>query len=148
MPQIAETKLVRLRPKASRLIVPTLILAASVFAVMYFSELVAPELYQIITWAAIGAVSVFWLLPLLNWLASSLVVTDQRIVHRSGFFGLRKKVLHLGELSSIELQKSKPLRGKLISMLKVDGQELVVSGYSRTKLLASAIEVEASKTLQ
>lgn len=147
MPQINETKFVRLRPKASRLIVPTLILAASVFAVMYSSELVAPELYQIITWVAIGAVALFWLLPLLNWLASSLVVTDQRIVYRSGLFGLRKKELHLGELSSIELQKSKPLFGKVISMIKVDGQELVVSGYSRAKLLASAIEAEVSKTL-
>lgn len=147
MPQITETKRVRLRPRASRLIIPTIILAASVFTVMYFSELVTPELYQIITWAAIGAVTLFWLLPLLNWLASSLVVTDQRIIHRSGLFGLRKKVLQLSELSSLELQKSKPLRGKVISMLKVDGQELVVSGYSRAKLLAAAIEAEASKTL-
>lgn len=147
MTQIAETKLVRLRPRATRLIIPTIILAASVFAIMYFSELVTPELYQIITWTAIGAVTLFWLLPLLNWLASSLVVTDERIIYRSGLFGLRKKVLQLSELSSLELQKSKPLRSKVISMLKVDGQELVVSGYSRTKLLAAAIEAEASKTL-
>jgi hypothetical protein len=31
--------------------------------------------------------------------------------------------------------------------MKVDGQELSVSGYSRTKLLAATIEAEASKTL-
>jgi hypothetical protein len=32
-------------------------------------------------------------------------------------------------------------------MVKVDGQELTVSGYSRSKLLAAAIEAEASKSL-
>jgi len=56
-------------------------------------------------------------------------------------------VLQLNELSSIALERPKPLRGKVISMLKVDGQELTVSGYSRSKLLAAAIEAEASKTL-
>jgi hypothetical protein len=89
----------------------------------------------------------FWLLPLLNWLASSLVVTDQRVINRSGLFGLRRKVLNFSELSSIALQRPKPLRGKVISLLKVDGQEITISGYSRTKLLAATIEAEASKTL-
>ena len=147
MPQTTETKLVRLRPRASRLIIPTIILAASVFAVMYFFELVTPELYQIITWTAIGAVSLFWLLPLLNWLASSLVVTDQTIIYRAGLFGLRKKVLQLSELSGIEIQRLKPLRAKVICLLKADGQKMFVSGYSRTKLLAAAIQAEARKAL-
>jgi hypothetical protein len=100
-----------------------------------------------VLWVAAAATLLFWLLPLLNWLAASLVVTDQRVIHRSGFFGLRKKVLPLTELSSIAVGRPKPLRGKVISMLKVDGQEITVSGYSRSKLLAAAIEAEASKSL-
>jgi hypothetical protein len=32
-------------------------------------------------------------------------------------------------------------------MLKVDGQEITFSGYSRSKLLVASIEAEASKTL-
>ena len=147
MTQTFETKLVRLRPKAAVLLLPTLVLAASSFSVMYFSELIAPDVYQIVLWAAIAAVSVFWLLPLLNWLASSLVVTDQKLVYRSGLFGLRKKVLYFSELSSIAVQRPKPLRAKVISLIKVDGQEITLSGYSRTKQLAAAIEAEASKTL-
>jgi hypothetical protein len=114
---------------------------------MYFSELASPEVYQIVLWVAASATSLFWLLPLLNWLAASLVVTNQRVIHRSGLFGVRKKVLQLTELSSIAVERPKPLRGKVLSMLKVDGQELTVSGYSRSKLLAAAIEAEASKTL-
>ena len=147
MIQNSETKLVRLRPRAATLFLPTLVLAASLFSLMYFSELLAPELYQIVFWVAISVSALFWLFPLLNWLMASLVVTDQRLIHRSGFFGLRKKTLNLSELSSITVQRPKPLRGKVISLVKVDGQELSVSGYSRTKLLAATIEAEASKTL-
>lgn len=147
MTETSETKLVRLRPKAARLLFPTLVLAASSFSVIYFSEMISPDLYQIVLWVIIAAVSLFWLLPLLNWLAASLVITDQRLIHRSGLFGLRKKVLNLSELSSIAVQRPKPLRAKAISLIKVDGQVITVSGYSRPKQLAAAIEAEASKTL-
>jgi hypothetical protein len=142
-----ETKLVRLRPRATALLLPTLVLAASAFTLMYFSELIAPDLYQILLWVAIAAVSLFWLIPLLNWLAASVVVTDQKLIYRSGLFGLRKKVLHFTELSSIAVLRPKPLRAKAISLLKVDGQEITISGYSRPKQLAAAIEAEASKTI-
>jgi uncharacterized membrane protein YdbT with pleckstrin-like domain len=128
------------------LLFPTLVLAASSFSVIFFFELVSPDLYQIGLWVVIAAVSLFWLLPLLNWLAASLVITDQRLIHRSGLFGLRKKVLNLSELSSISVQRPKPLRAKAISLVKVDGQVITVSGYSRPKQLAAAIEAEASKT--
>jgi uncharacterized membrane protein YdbT with pleckstrin-like domain len=147
MIQNSETKLIRLRPRAATLFLPTLVLAASLFSLMYFSELLAPELYQILFWVAISVSALFWLLPVLNWLTASLVLTDQRLIHRSGLFGLRKKTLNLSELSSITVQRPKPLRGKVISLFQVDGQELSVSGYSRTKLLAATIEAEASKTL-
>jgi uncharacterized membrane protein YdbT with pleckstrin-like domain len=142
-----ETKLVRLRPRAAVLLFPTLVLAASSFSLVYFSEMISPELYQIVLWVIIAAVSLFWLIPLLNWLAASLVITDQRLIHRSGLFGLRKKVLNLAELSSIAVQRPKPLRANAISLVKVDGQVITVSGYSRPKQLAAAIEAEASKTL-
>lgn len=146
MTQNYETKLVRLRPRAANLLLPTLVLSASLFSLMYFSELLAAEQYQIVFWAAIALGGLFWLVPLLNWLASSLLITDQRLVHRSGLFGLRKKIMNLSELSSIAVVRPKPLRGKVISLINVNGQELTVSGYSRTKLLAATIEAEASKT--
>jgi uncharacterized membrane protein YdbT with pleckstrin-like domain len=144
--ETSETKLVRLRPRAALLLFPTLVLAASSFSVIFFFELVSPDLYQIGLWVVIAAVSLFWLLPLLNWLAASLLITDQRLIHRSGLFGLRRKVLNLSELSSISVQRPKPLRAKAISLIKVDGQVITVSGYSRPKQLAAAIEAEASKT--
>ena len=147
MNQNSETRLVRLRPRATNLILPTFALAVSLFSLMYFSEILSPDIYQIAFWAAVAVASLFWLLPLLNWLASSLVITDQRVINRSGLFGLRRKSLYLSELSSISLDRPKPLRAKEISLLKVDGQAITLSGYSRTKLLAASIEAEASRTL-
>ena len=147
MTESFETKLVRLRPRAAVLLFPTLVLAASSFSVIYFSEMISTDLYQIVLWVIAAAVSLFWLVPLLNWLAASLVITDQRLIHRTGLFGLRKKVLNLSELSSIAVQRPKPLRAKAISLVRVDGQVITVSGYSRPKQLAAAIEAEASKTL-
>ena len=147
MTESFETKLVRLRPRAAVLLFPTLVLAASCFSVIYFSEMISTDLYQIVLWVIVAAVSLFWLVPLLNWLAASLVITDQRLIHSSGLFGLRKKVLNLSALSSIAVQRPKPLRAKAISLVKVDGQVITVSGYSRPKQLAAAIEAEASKTL-
>ena len=146
MNQNFETRLVRLRPRAANLLLPTLVLAANLFSLMYFSELLPAEQYQIVFWVAITVGGLFWLVPLLNWLASSLLITDQRLVHRSGLFGLRKKVMNLSEVSSIAVVRPKPLRGKVISIINIDGRELTVSGYSRTKLLAATIEAEASKT--
>jgi hypothetical protein len=49
----------------------------------------------------------------------------------------------LADLSSIEIQKSGALAGKVISILSVDGTEFRVEGYARTKLLAAEIEALA-----
>jgi hypothetical protein len=142
-----ETKIVRLRQKASKMFLPTLVLAASSFSLAFFIDRLAADLYLIIVWVLLGVVILFWLLPLLNWLASSLLITDQKLVYRSGFLGLSKKVVQFSNLSSIEIQRAKGLGGKVISILLVDGTEVVISGYARTKLLAAELQAQASKSL-
>ena len=147
MSSLPETKIVRLRQKATKMFLPTIILAASSFCLAFFIEILAADLYMILVWVAAGATILFWLLPLLNWLAGSLLITDQKLVYRSGFLGFSKKVVHFSNLSSIEIQRAKGLGGKVISILLVDGTELVISGYARTKLLAAELQAQASKSL-
>jgi membrane protein YdbS with pleckstrin-like domain len=144
---IPETKIVRLRQKATKMFLPTLVLAASSFSLAFFVDTMAADGYMIIVWVAAGATILFWLLPLLNWLAGSLLITDQKLVYRSGFLGFSKKVVPFSNLSSIEIQRSKGLGGKVISILLVDGAEAVISGYARTKLLAAELQAQASKSL-
>jgi hypothetical protein len=147
MSLITETSLVRVRQKASRLLLPTLVLAAGSFSLSFIADLLSPEHYEIALWVIGVVVGVFWLIPFLSYLAGYLEITNQRLIYRHGLFGLRKKTMHFKELSSIEIQRPRALGGKVISLLGVDGQELVLSGYARTKLLAAEIEAQASKSL-
>jgi hypothetical protein len=88
-------------------------------------------------------VVLFWFFPLLSYLACYLELTSTRLVYRFGFLGLRKRQLQLSELSSIEIQKDSALGGQVISILSVDGRELRIGGYAKTKHLAAEIEAWA-----
>jgi len=137
---ITEVSQFRVRPKISRLAIPTLIMAAISFLLAFFAEtLAAPEMEYWI-WGGIATAGLFWLLPLLSWLFSYLEVTNQRLIYRYGFLGLRRRRLQLSEVSSLEITRPKLLGGKVISILTVADEELVLTGYARTKLLAAEIE--------
>ena len=139
----SEYLVLRLKPKARRLFVPTLVLAAVSFALAFVVEQISPIDYNFALIAGGIIVTLFWFFPLLNYLACSLKLTSHRLVYRSGFLGLRKKQLLLSELSSIEIQKEKGLGGPVISILSVDGNEFRVGGYAKTKHLAAEIEAWA-----
>ena len=85
----------------------------------------------------------FWLIPLLSYLASYLELTSERLIFRSGFLGFRKRQLLLSELSSIEIQKEGRLGRQVISILSVDGTEYRIGGYAKNKHLAAEIEAWA-----
>lgn len=142
---ISEISLLRVRQKASKLFLPTLLLAAASFALSFFAETMAQEIYELLLIGVGVAVLLFWLVPLMNFLLGYLELTNLRLVYRFGLFGFRKRTMQLLELSSIEIQRTKFLSGKVISILAVDGSEIRVSGYARTKLLAAEIEDLASK---
>jgi hypothetical protein len=142
---ISEISSLRVRQKASKLFLPTLLLAAASFALSFFAETMAQEIYELLLIGVGVAVLLFWLVPLMNFLLGYLELTNLRLVYRFGLFGFRKRTMQLLELSSIEIQRTKFLSGKVISILAVDGSEIRVSGYARTKLLAAEIEDLASK---
>ncbi len=135
--------MLRLKPKARRLFVPTLVLAAVSFALAFVVEQISPIDYNYALIAGGVIVVLFWLFPLLSYLGSYLELTSSRLVYRFGFLGLRKRQLQLSELSSIEIQKEGSMGGQVISILSVDGNEFRVGGYAKTKHLAAEIEAWA-----
>ena len=139
----SEYTVLRLKPKARRLFVPTLVLAAVSFALAFIVEQISPIDYNYALIAGGVIVVLFWLFPLLSYLACYLELTSARLVYRFGFLGLRKRQLQLSELSSIEIQKESALGGQVISILSVDGREFRVGGYAKTKHLAAEIEAWA-----
>lgn len=140
MSLIVETSLLRLRPSVRRLIIPTFILALTCFLLAFFADQISAELTNVVYIAASAVVALFWLIPLLNYLFGFLEFTNQRLIYRFGFLGFKKREMEFSQLSSIEILRPKALGSKQISLLRVDGSELVITGYARTKLLASEIE--------
>jgi membrane protein YdbS with pleckstrin-like domain len=92
----AERVIARLRPHGRVLVLPTLIMIATVAVASYFVGNLAEEWQN--NGLLIGAVAVvvlFWLLPLLAWLSRRYVVTSRRIVVRHGLFvRTRQELLH------------------------------------------------------
>ncbi|MFY9304758.1 MAG: PH domain-containing protein [Rhodoluna sp.] len=143
----SEISVLRLKPKASRLLLPTISLALVSFALAFVADQFSRADYEIALIAGAGVVILFWAFPMLSYLGGYLRLTDQRIIYRSGFLGLRKEQLPLAELSSLEIQKSGGLGGQEISILSVDGSELVIRGYAKAKYLAAEIEALAKATV-
>jgi hypothetical protein len=138
-----EEIVLRLKPRASKMYLPTVLLLAVSFTLAFVAEQFSPADYELALLAGAAAVGLFWALPLLSYLLSFLELTNLRLTTRSGFLGLRKRQLLLSELSSLEIQRPRALAGKVISILTVHGEEFVVRGYARTKLLAAEIEALA-----
>ena len=139
----SEYTVLRLKPKARRLFVPTLVLAVVSFALAFVVDQISAIDYNYALIAGVVIVALFWFFPLLSYLACYLELTSARLVYRFGFLGLRKRQLQLSELSSIEIQKESALGGQVISILSVDGREFRVGGYAKTKHLAAEIEAWA-----
>ena len=133
----------RLKPKARKLFIPTLVLAAVSFSLAFIVEQISATDYNYALIAGATIVVLFWVFPVLSYLASYLELTSTRLVYRFGFLGLRKRKLLLSELSSLEIQKEGRLGRQVISILTVDGNELRVGGYAKNKHLAAEIEAWA-----
>ena len=131
----------RLKPKARRLFTPTLVLAVVSFALAFIVEQISATDYNYAVIAGATIVVLFWVFPVLSYLACYLELTSERLVYRFGFLGLRKRKLLLSELSSIEIQREGRLGRQVISILSVDGNEFRVGGYAKNKHLA--VEIEA-----
>jgi hypothetical protein len=144
---MTETSLVRMKPAAGRTFIPTLILGLTIFALSFFSEKTSSELMQLSYVAAAALLTLFWLLPVSSHFLSYLELTNERVIYRTGFMGLRKKSVELAEVSSIEIVRPRPLRPRVILIRRVDESELEIIGFPKPKLIAAEIERLAKSTL-
>jgi membrane protein YdbS with pleckstrin-like domain len=131
----AEQKLVKLRPRASRLILPTLILGLVVAALAFFENRKLDS-WQPTAINVAGAVVVFfaWMLPLVRQLATWVEVSTNRLVWRDGLFGQKRREVSWHEVSAVELS-----RGRITVF--IHGQEpLVLSGLPKAKQLAREMQ--------
>jgi hypothetical protein len=136
----SEQVIFRLRPKASKMFLPSLVLFAVSFGLVFSSDMVLPFDFEIALIAGAIVVFLFWLIPLLSYLFSFLELTDSKISYRFGLLGFRKRQLQLAEVSLIELQKAGSFGSKQILISSSEGGQLLIRGYARGKYLAAEIE--------
>jgi membrane protein YdbS with pleckstrin-like domain len=131
----AEQKLVRLRPRASRLLLPTLVLGLVAGALAFFENRTLESWQSIAINVVAAATVVFaYLVPLVRQLVAWVEVSTTRLVWRDGLFGQRRREVSWHEVSAVEF-----LRGRITVF--IHGQEpLVLVGLPKAKQLAREMQ--------
>ena len=133
---LAESRIARLRPRGSKLILPTLVLFISAFAASFFSTSFTEPCQQITLWSICGAVSFFsWLLPVLRFFSTYLEITTSRVKYRAGLMGQNRKEVSLSQIKDVQIS-----RGRSISLI-IEGQEpFSIRGIPKHKTVAVEID--------
>jgi hypothetical protein len=133
---LAETRIARLRPRGSRLVLPTLVLFLAAFAASFFSTSFTEPWQQITLWSICGAVSFFfWLIPVLRFFSTYLEVTTSRVKYRAGLMGQNRKEVSLSQIKDVQIS-----RGRSISLI-IEGQEpFSIRGIPKHKTVAIEID--------
>jgi membrane protein YdbS with pleckstrin-like domain len=133
---LAETKIARLRPRGSKLVLPTLVLFLAAFAASFFSTIFIEPWQQITLWSICGAVSFFfWLLPVLRFFSTYLEITSTRVKYRAGLMGQKRREVSLSQVKDVQIS-----RGRSISLI-IEGQEpFSIRGIPKHKTVAVEID--------
>ncbi len=133
---LAETKIARLRPRGSRLFLPSVFLFLAAFALSFFSISFTESWQQITLWSICGAVAFFfWLLPVLRFFSTYLEITSTRVKYRSGLMGQNRWEVSLSQIKDVQIS-----RGRSISLI-IEGQEpFSIRGIAKHKTVAVEID--------
>jgi membrane protein YdbS with pleckstrin-like domain len=128
----ADQKLVRLRPRAGRLLLPTL-LVGIVAGILTFFESRSLEPWQSIAiYSAAGLLVFFaWMVPLVLQLVAWVEVSTAGVRTRDGLFGQKRREISWHQVSAVEFG-----RGKRITIFVLGEDPLVLVGLPKSKALA------------
>lgn len=103
---VPEAILLRVRPHARRLLLPVLILLATVTAFGWFAGSFAEEWQNWLVVGAAGALVFFGvLLPFVAWLGHRYTITTRRIIARRGLFISDRQTVPLARVTDIRLRR-------------------------------------------
>jgi len=133
---LVESRIARLRPRGSKLILPTLVLFIAAFVASFFSTSFTEPWQQITLWSICGAVSFFfWLIPVLRFFSTYLEITTSRVKYRAGLMGQNRKEVSLSQIKDVQIS-----RGRSISLI-IEGQEpFSIRGIPKHKTVAVEID--------
>jgi len=127
-----EQKLVRLRPKAGRLLLPTLVVGLVAGILTFFENRKLEGWQSAAIYSAAGVLVFFvWMVPLVRQLVAWVEVSTSGIKTRDGLFGQKRREVSWNQVESVESSK-----GKRITIF-VNGEDpLVLVGLPKSKALA------------
>lgn len=133
---LAEQRIARIRPRASKLFLPNLFLFLACFAAAFFGGRLTEQWQNILLWSLCGAVVfLFWFIPLLRFVSTFLEITTTRVLYRSGLLGQKRSEVSLTQIKDVQLT-----RGRTISII-IDGKEpMVVPGIPKHRMVAVEID--------
>lgn len=130
----SEILLARLRPRGSKLILPTLLLMLASFLAGLLGERFSEAWQTYTVFGVCGALAFFgFLIPTIRYVTTWTDITNARVVIRSGLFGQNFDSISLAEIKRVELQA-----GGLIA-LQVGEEEVVMRALPKPKLVAQEI---------
>ncbi|MEY4992913.1 MAG: hypothetical protein RIS82_35 [Actinomycetota bacterium] len=133
---MSEQRLAKLRPRASQMFLPTLVLGLASAALTVFAGRLTEQWQNTLVWAVVGVlVLIFWLIPLLRYLSTYLEVTTARVIIRSGLMGQHRREIRLSNIRDVEVGK-----GRTISLILDDQDVVEIRGVPRHKMVALEID--------
>lgn len=130
----SETLVARLRARATKLILPTLLLMLACFLAGLLGERFQEPWQIYMVYAVCAALALFgFFIPLIRYATTFTDITNARVVIRSGIFGQNFDSISLAEISRVEL-----LAGGIIN-LKVGNEDVSISSMPKPKLVAQEI---------
>lgn len=131
----SEYRLIRMRPRATSLGWPLIVLFGCAFLLAAFANRLPEPWMQNALYAATGSIAVlFWLFPLLRYVTSYLEITNTRVIARLGIFGQKSFDLNLADLANV-----RQIAGSKLSISSKSGEEYTFGPVSRSKLIAAEI---------
>ena len=133
---IANRRLGRLRPRATKLFVPFLVLAACCFVLSFYNgRLEQPWMSTAMLAVAGLLVLLFWLIPVLRYLSAYVEVSTSGVLVRSGLMGQKRQEVSFSQVTAIELGK-----GRRIEIVTRDGEVIALPKLPRAKKLVAQLE--------
>jgi len=105
--RVPERAIVRLRPHARVLVLPSIVLVMVAGATSY-GAFIVDELWQLLAVLGGGvlALSVLWLVPVLGWLSTQYLITTRRVVLRRGLFVRTRQEVLLSRSYDVVVRKA------------------------------------------
>jgi membrane protein YdbS with pleckstrin-like domain len=133
---VESRRIARLRPSASRLFLPFLVLATACFVVSFYFDRLPEPWMNIALYSVAGAIAFFfWLLPVLRYLSAYVDVFTTRVLSRSGLMGQQRIEVSYSQVSGVSLG-----RGRRIEFSLVGGEIAQLPPLPKAKRLVTELQ--------